>query len=86
MNKLMLSCLKASELIEKRNYSPLTIADKIQLSVHLSMCTACKTYEKQSILIDKAIKIIEANAINGSELEKSENKILSAIKDKIDKE
>ena len=55
MNILFLSCLKATELIEKRLHFKLTLTEKLQLKVHKAMCDACTTYEKQSNTLDKAI-------------------------------
>jgi len=55
MNKMFLSCLKATELIEKRHHFKLILTEKIQLKVHKAMCDACTMYEKQSIVLDKAL-------------------------------
>ena len=55
MNKLMLSCVKASELIEKKINAKLTAKEKIQLSLHISMCDACRAWEKQSIELDQTL-------------------------------
>jgi len=55
MNKLMLSCKKATELIEKQQLTPLRFVERMQLKMHKSMCDACSAYEKQSIFIDKAL-------------------------------
>lgn len=57
---LMLSCLKATELIEKRLLFRLSLADKIRLKLHLTACKACRNYDKQSRLISEAaLKIKE---------------------------
>lgn len=56
MHILFLSCLKASELIEKNLHYKLSITEKLQLKIHMSMCKACTLYEKQSILLDEGIK------------------------------
>ena len=48
MTYLMLSCRKATELIEKRISFSLNPMEKTQLFLHTSMCKACSTYEKQS--------------------------------------
>lgn len=55
MHILFLSCLKATELLEKKLYFKLSLMEKLQLQLHKSMCKACSNYQKQSILIDKAI-------------------------------
>ena len=55
MNILFLSCLKASEMIEKKLHFKLSITEKLQLSMHKTMCSACSLYEKQSELLEKGI-------------------------------
>ncbi len=56
MHYMFLSCLKATELIEKKIYFGLSLKEKMQLSVHKSMCRVCTNYEKHSQLLDKALK------------------------------
>jgi hypothetical protein len=56
MHFLFLSCLKATELIEKKFHLKLSFTEKIQLELHKMMCDACKTYEKQSKIIEEGIK------------------------------
>lgn len=56
MHKLFLSCLKATELIEKKLQVKLSFREKLQLSMHKMMCDACSQYEKQSILLEKGIE------------------------------
>lgn len=53
---MMLSCKKASELIEKRKVTGLSLMESLRLSMHKRMCDFCNTYEKESLLLDKAIK------------------------------
>ena len=55
MNILMLSCKKATELIEKRLVTKLSAIEKIQLKMHTAVCSQCSTYEKQSDIIEKSI-------------------------------
>jgi len=55
MQYLFLSCYKATSLIEKRIYSKLTFKEEVQLKIHKMMCDACSNYEKDSLLIDKAL-------------------------------
>lgn len=55
MNILMLSCKKATELIEKRLVTKLSSVEKIQLKMHTAVCSQCSTYENQSDIIEKSI-------------------------------
>ncbi len=50
-----LSCLKATELIEKKFYIQLSFKENLQLKIHKMMCEACAKYEKHSRLIDSGI-------------------------------
>jgi uncharacterized paraquat-inducible protein A len=58
MNILMLSCKKATELIEKRLVTKLSAVEKIQLKMHTAVCSQCSTYENQSDIIEKCISKI----------------------------
>ena len=53
MNWLVLSCKKATTLIEKKLLVKLSFKEEVQLTLHKSMCSACTAYEKQSKLIDE---------------------------------
>ena len=55
MNLLFLSCLKATELIEKKLDFRLSLSEKIRLKMHKMMCEACDLYEKQTNILDKAL-------------------------------
>lgn len=56
MNILFLSCLKASELIEKKMHIKLSFVEQMQLRAHKMMCDACTAYEKQSLILEKGIE------------------------------
>lgn len=55
MHWIMLSCKKATELIEKKLLAKLSFKEKVQLEMHKSFCDACTAYEKQGKLIDKLL-------------------------------
>ncbi len=58
----MLSCKKATELIEKRLVIKLSTVEKIQLKMHTAVCSKCSTYESQSDIIENCIaKIHQPN-------------------------
>lgn len=56
MHTLFLSCIKATELIEKNFHVKLSFTERIQLKAHKMMCDACTNYEKQSAIIEKGIE------------------------------
>lgn len=53
---LMLSCKKATMLIEKSLLVKLSLKENVQLTLHKSMCDACTAYEKQSRKMDEILK------------------------------
>ncbi len=55
INKMMLSCVKATELMELKEVVPLSIKKKIQLRMHVAMCSGCRNYMKQTKLINKLL-------------------------------
>ncbi|MEO8416512.1 MAG: hypothetical protein ABI472_22805 [Ginsengibacter sp.] len=52
MNKMMLSCVKATELMELKEVVRLRIIEKIQLRMHVAVCSGCRNYRKQTKLIN----------------------------------
>lgn len=55
MDKMVNSCKKTTELIDKKFLTSLSIKERIQLYVHKSMCKTCTSYEYQSKFIDNAV-------------------------------
>jgi predicted anti-sigma-YlaC factor YlaD len=55
MNKMMLSCVRATELMELKEVVPLSITKKIQLKMHVAMCSGCRNYMKQTKLINQLL-------------------------------
>lgn len=56
MNTLVLSCKEATELVEKREVTALTSRQRLQLKIHLWICSACRSYAKQSHLMNKMLE------------------------------
>lgn len=56
MNMLMLSCRKATELMEKRLHTRLRLIKKLQLFMHSQMCDACRSYEKQNHFMNDMLR------------------------------
>jgi len=55
MNKIMLSCKKATELIEIKQDMKLGFLESLQLKLHLLVCKTCSCYEKHSNTINDAL-------------------------------
>ena len=56
MNKMMLSCVKATELMELQEVVPLSVTKKIQLKMHVAVCSGCRNYMKQTKIINMHCK------------------------------
>ncbi len=84
MQYLFLSCLKASQLIEKKIYSRLSFKEQLQLKMHKAMCEACTNYEKDSLLIDKALQqqTTQPPVITGIDLEAFEKSLANKLEQK----
>lgn len=41
-------CKRATFLIEKQQYTPLSMGEQIKLKLHLRGCSWCRTYQQQS--------------------------------------
>ncbi|MCU0422456.1 MAG: hypothetical protein MUC81_06555 [Bacteroidia bacterium] len=53
---LFLSCIKATEAVEKQEVVGLSLVDKIRLRKHLSICKACKMYASFSKKADAVLQ------------------------------
>ncbi len=76
---LFLSCLKATELIEKKFHVKLNVKEKLQLKVHMLMCEACELYEKQSALIDQGVSEQIKNIQSPKEVEALKKQIIHKL-------
>lgn len=83
MNLIMLSCKRATELVEKKSVDSLSFTENLQLNLHTMFCKTCKAYEKQSQAIDKTLSKWMKNKEEKTSVHLSENiksKILKEIK------
>lgn len=80
MHLLFLSCLKASELIEKDLHLKLGLREKLQLRLHKTMCHTCNRYGKQSTLIEKGIRDLQKKEAISVDFKKLEEHIILKIK------
>ncbi|MDF1548920.1 MAG: hypothetical protein P1P88_13935 [Bacteroidales bacterium] len=79
MHLLFLSCLKATELIEKKFHFKLSWTEKMQLKAHKMMCNACATYEKQSAIIEQGISKVNKKEFTEGELEQLKKRIYQKL-------
>lgn len=80
----VLSCTKATYLIEKQLHTKLSFIEQIQLRIHLSMCSYCSNYSKKAELLDKLTKdIVQENDVktifSSSEIEKFKKNVYKKL-------
>jgi hypothetical protein len=87
MNSLLLSCKKASGLIEKKLHFPLNPIEKVQLFVHTNMCDACQKYQRESVEMDALLDthITSESIPDSSSSDKLSDDFKSHLIRKIDK-
>jgi hypothetical protein len=81
MHMLFLSCLKATELIEKRMHFKLSFIEKMKLKAHKIMCRSCASYEKQSFLLEKGISKSLRTELNKENLLQLKQQIQKKLKE-----
>jgi len=82
MHFLFLSCLKATELIEKGLHVKLSITERLQLAIHKSMCDACRMYDKQSGIIDHSLDLHHHGVQTQIDVDKLKSLILAKLEPK----
>lgn len=88
----VLSCQKATYLLEKRTHGKLNLIERIQLKLHLSICGHCARYEKEAKLIDKAIREVikeqnekELHLFTEAELKQAKERMVKQVKKRMTK-
>ncbi len=83
---IVLSCRRASWLVEKEQSKPLSFIDKAQLNLHLKICSECRNYQKQSILISSILKLQhKQNVIEFKLSDEAKNRLNEALNEKLKK-
>lgn len=53
LKKIIYNCRQATFLIEKKSLGKITAAETFQLQIHLAGCSVCRTFQLQSLLINR---------------------------------
>ena len=56
LKKIANNCKKATYLIEKKLTDRISFLEELELKIHLTGCSVCRTFEKQSVLINRMVK------------------------------
>lgn len=76
----MLSCRRATELIEKKKHCELYKIERLQLEMHLFMCKYCSNYGKHTKLMDTILNKASQSVSLVNDTSLLEEKIITAIK------
>ncbi len=79
MKKIMLSCIRATELVEKKIHFKLSFKERIQLAMHLAFCKACSNYKKQSYIIENTVPNIKFKEVPKEDLQPLKEEIIKKI-------
>ena len=55
IKKIRYNCRKVTFLIEKKLIGRITLRERLELKIHQAGCSICKTFEQQSIIINKMV-------------------------------
>jgi hypothetical protein len=58
IKKIQYDCRHATYLIEKRQHTLLTIRERMQLVIHLSGCSVCRLFQRQSRWINRMLRML----------------------------
>ena len=56
LDKIRYNCKQATFLIEKKQLKRLTFREEIELRIHLTGCSVCRLYKKQSAMINNLVQ------------------------------
>ena len=76
---MRIDCKKATIMISKREEKKLSLFERIQLWLHLLICSLCKLFMKQNKLLVSNLGGLENN-ITAALSEQEKNKIIETIK------
>jgi len=56
LKKIIHNCKQATFLIEKKSFGKLSFREMIELRIHLTGCSFCRIYNKQSAVINTMVQ------------------------------
>jgi hypothetical protein len=59
----MLTCKEASHLISEHQERPLGVRERLGLRLHLWMCAGCRRFERQMVLLRRALRLLGRRAV-----------------------
>ena len=75
----MITCKQATEWIDTKDYSKLSLKQRFDLKIHLLLCKLCNDYAKKSKVIDIVLSKIFGNKYKHIENPKLQERIIVKI-------
>ena len=70
IKKIQYDCRHATYLIEKRQHTVLTLKERLHLVIHLSGCSVCRLFQRQSRLINRLVRgLFHASSVEDRKLD-----------------
>jgi hypothetical protein len=76
LNKIRNNCRKATFLIDKKNLEGITVIRQIELHIHLTGCSLCRLYDKQSRMMNDLIRQLKQSDLKEVRLNEAFKKSL----------
>lgn len=64
IKRIQNNCRRATYLIEKRQLTMLTFGERIVLAIHLSGCSFCRLFQRQSRMINRMMRSIYRKTVD----------------------
>lgn len=86
MNWLFFSCQHVTELVEKKQFVPLSLMERIKFKGHILICNACRSYERQSALLEDMFYQMTDSSVPEKQMHVMDNKTKVKILKKLEGE
>ncbi len=82
LSPLLLSCERASELIDRKEEGSLNLVQGWRLRAHLALCDLCKRYEKQSKKLSQLLYSQNSPSLSKEKMSDFKSRLKSDLKGK----
>lgn len=84
LNKFNVNCIEATALSVRKEEAAISLIERLKLALHIRICSSCKNFAKQSLLIDQALRNLMNNRDKNPDFLASQdlkNKLKSTFRD-----
>ncbi|MEO5782916.1 MAG: hypothetical protein ABIQ07_06580, partial [Ginsengibacter sp.] len=81
-SSFMITCKQSTEWVIKKEYKKLSVKENLQLLSHMTICSFCRLFQSQNLLISKALYASKSKEIFQLSA-KEKNNLLQSVKNKV---